>query len=1033
MAGPALAVGLSGIPIAGPIIGGFVGGLVDQLWMPRLFGKTKQPLRAVDIDMSLATDGTPGTLVYGLWGRVPLHRTWGSLPWSDGQGSGRVNKRRTPEVVSWYAQSMWVAAQRPIFEFDQLIFDGRRVYTATLDRDVVFTARAPGSTTTGCVVTWEVRPPVNTLRSVTIQNTRDGSGDPTDADLARELSEYDIGGTARLVVADLYHSGGNSPDPGGADDWVVSDSRIVDAKGNGLLKLTPRSLISGTIPAHWTSYFTTTSGVIHVVAGTACEVDGLNVQYDPKVFPSGASSVEFRTAGTTKSSILTTALGAADTPNFRSSAYVVTDQLNLSSFGNRMPNAAAVVRGYSTGNLIYLDKIVEDMCEVWGRLGSDEFDLAGVPTNSIHGLTVFMPFEPAEEIEKLMAAYRLLWQEGSDATGRAFGRFILREDRDEVELDIDEFNARRPGESPTDDPFEVERIDLSERLRRVEVSFRDLDNGWQRGVEVEQLQHSLAGNEVRLQLDELTLTRAEGRSIARESLRESWARSKRVEWSGSYLQWNVQEDDIVSWTDDDGREWVVVVDEITESPDRFLDFAGYAIPREEIGAALTSEGSTIGEDPRYDTGNPKIPAAFTPLEVEVFETAPLRDEHIGVPGVYIAASRYGSAAAFLGGVVFLKRPADSAWRQVDIVQDEATMGQATTALATVADVSVYDETNEVSVLLDADAEVSSVTTDETDIGANLALLGDEVIAFASATLEPDGTYALATMRRGALATEGEVGSHVAGERFVLLDDNVLFLRLSREDEGSTIQIRVVPPGATIEDVPIIEHEVQLLTCKPVGPADVALDDPDNTLVVTWSYRSARALRYWSPTFTPREAGEMIELRFFNSNLAGAGSPVHTVRVPSYEETYTLDDPYGKGLTASTVSVHAVVVTDTFGESVESGAEITGVGFVEVAPEELAEVAYVDGTTQAVTAGTMSVATTDKVVAADAASGAISVNLPPAATATRLLTVVKVDSSVNLVTIYPDGSETIDGASTRTLSSQWASVNLISDGTEWFTA
>jgi hypothetical protein len=567
----------------------------------------------------------------------------------------------------------------------------------------------------------------------------------------------------------------------------------------------------------------------------------------------------------------------------------------------------------------------------------------------------------------------------------------------------------------------------------VEVSFRDLDNTWQRGVETDELQHSKAGKEVRIQLDEMTLTRPEGKSIARESLRESWARSKRVEWVGSYLQWDVQEDDVVSWTDADGREWVVVVDEITETADRFLEFVGYAIPREELGVTLTSESSTTGEDPRYDTGQAKTPVGYSPLFVRVFEVPPISDAHVGVPGVYVAITNTDPSVAFGGGVVFVKKPSDATWRPSLVIETPATMGIATDELATVADTTVYDTAASVNVQTWTLAELASVTEAEVDDARNLALIGPEVVGFRDATLESDGTYTLEHLRRGAMGTEAEVGEHLALEEFTLLDANVGFLPLDREDEGTTIEIKVVPPGASLDDVLTIEHEVQLLTCKPVAPAGVELTAVGNTLQVDWTYRSARTVRFRGADFVPREAGERIEIRFYNSTLASKTTPVETVRVDSDLETYTLETPYDSGLTGTDVSAEVVVITDTFGESAAAGDDLTGPGFVTIAPEEVVDFDYVDGTAQAVTGGPVTVETTDRVVAVDANAGAVTVNLPPAASATRIVTVVKVDASVNLVTIDADGAETIDGATTRTLSSQWASVNLISDGTEWFTA
>ena len=72
------------------------------------------------------------------------------------------------------------------------------------------------------------------------------------------------------------------------------------------------------------------------------------------------------------------------------------------------------------------------------------------------------------------------------------------------------------------------------------------------------------------------------------------------------------------------------------------------------------------------------------------------------------------------------------------------------------------------------------------------------------------------------------------------------------------------------------------------------------------------------------------------------------------------------------------------------------------------------------------------ITVDASGGARTVTLPPAATAGEgfKLVVKKADTSSNTVTIDGDGSETIDGATTRVLRLPYQSAALICDGTKW---
>jgi hypothetical protein len=85
-----------------------------------------------------------------------------------------------------------------------------------------------------------------------------------------------------------------------------------------------------------------------------------------------------------------------------------------------------------------------------------------------------------------------------------------------------------------------------------------------------------------------------------------------------------------------------------------------------------------------------------------------------------------------------------------------------------------------------------------------------------------------------------------------------------------------------------------------------------------------------------------------------------------------------------------------------------------------------------TATTVTMATTDEIILADAGLGAVTLNLQAAATANkRKLTVVKTDAGGNPVTLTASGAETINGVGTLGLAVQYDRATIVSDGTTWF--
>ena len=73
-----------------------------------------------------------------------------------------------------------------------------------------------------------------------------------------------------------------------------------------------------------------------------------------------------------------------------------------------------------------------------------------------------------------------------------------------------------------------------------------------------------------------------------------------------------------------------------------------------------------------------------------------------------------------------------------------------------------------------------------------------------------------------------------------------------------------------------------------------------------------------------------------------------------------------------------------------------------------------------------------VVLASASVGQVSMNLPSAAGANkdRVIIIKKMDGTTNRVAVNPDGSETIDGSTIYYLTTQYQSVTLVSDGSNW---
>lgn len=87
-------------------------------------------------------------------------------------------------------------------------------------------------------------------------------------------------------------------------------------------------------------------------------------------------------------------------------------------------------------------------------------------------------------------------------------------------------------------------------------------------------------------------------------------------------------------------------------------------------------------------------------------------------------------------------------------------------------------------------------------------------------------------------------------------------------------------------------------------------------------------------------------------------------------------------------------------------------------------------TRTITAATTLSTTSDYTVACDASTNAFTVTLPSAATTGLIYNIKKIDTTANAVTIVCNGAQTIDGATTKVLTTQWTSITVQAVNSNW---
>lgn len=126
------------------------------------------------------------------------------------------------------------------------------------------------------------------------------------------------------------------------------------------------------------------------------------------------------------------------------------------------------------------------------------------------------------------------------------------------------------------------------------------------------------------------------------------------------------------------------------------------------------------------------------------------------------------------------------------------------------------------------------------------------------------------------------------------------------------------------------------------------------------------------------------------------------------------------------AIRTIIAGTTDGHAITGDSSaFSGLGSASISPGGVVVRTVVTKTT------TYTATTSDSVILCDANGGAFTVTLPAAADETGLVLDIKaIDVTGGSVEIDGDGSETIDGALTYTLTVQYQSLTIVSDGSNW---
>jgi hypothetical protein len=498
--------------------------------------------------------------------------------------------------------------------------------------------------------------------------------------------------------------------------------------------------------------------------------------------------------------LIVAAEGEERCPAFRGLAYVVFEGLDLSDFGNRLP-------------ALTFEVIADDGVQLGAVLGET---LADVQVRDDIEMMTGLAVE--DSLAATLAVLEPVLPIGLDASGDAIVAHLPCDPVSPVMLD-------EPATAVEDDAFGAatgssRRRAPAERQPPAVLRYLDVDRDYLSGT-----QHA-SGRAGKSQPDVIELPAALTSGAARELVERIAARRERAReqmaWRTATLDpaiapgthvrvpgrsgsWRVE-----SW------EWRA---------------AGIELELTRTGAPARTGASTLP------------PAAFrAPVDLPVAQTRLVAfelpwDGSDGSPaGVRLAAAVGASGAVWSGAAVYADLGDGQLQPLGSTTRMRAVVGVALDQL-TPASPLLFQRGGALTITLAAaNQSLTSASAEQLAAGANLALVGDELIQFARAEPLSQGKWRLSGLIRGCGGTEAAVADHVPGEPFALLDARLTTLDPSAVGDASSTTIVALGRGDDRPATsPLRLAGIGLRPLAPVHARTVRL--PGGGLRLAWTRRA----------------------------------------------------------------------------------------------------------------------------------------------------------------------------------------------------
>jgi len=234
------------------------------------------------------------------------------------------------------------------------------------------------------------------------------------------------------------------------------------------------------------------------------------------------------------------------------------------------------------------------------------------------------------------------------------------------------------------------------------------------------------------------------------------------------------------------------------------------------------------------TPNLQVPSSISATRLELLDLPAFPTD--AATDAYLRYGVVGLGEGWAGSAVYRSDDGGANFALMQTLTAQATIG-AVLNIIPAGTIYGWDRSTTIDVLLTF-GQLQSVTDIAVLNGANVCVIGEEIIQFQTATLLDTNKYRLSWLLRGRLGTDWAVASHAAGERFVLLTNAVARELMASSGWGIGKNFKPVTIGSTLGATMPQDFTYSAKALKPYAPVHiVGSRNTAGDLTINWKRRT----------------------------------------------------------------------------------------------------------------------------------------------------------------------------------------------------